>query len=143
MKYDIQRNPFDKVMMTGVFIGITLTVVAIFCDAAFLETTDFPYDIIINVSSLIFSINILFLLVPVIYYGLTRLSKYGNLIYIGVFASIALFLLLKISGVHRTDNEHLNSEFRTILSIIVLILAGGAILIPFLINNKNFRKYVI
>jgi integral membrane sensor domain MASE1 len=143
MKYDIQQNPFDKVMMTGVFIGIILTVLSIFCDVLFLEVTGFPFDEIINVSSLIFSINILFLVVPAIYYGFTRLSRYGTLIFIAVFVLSTLFLLLKVRAVHRTDNEHLNSEFRVLLSLIILIMAAGAILIPFLVNNKKFRKYVI
>jgi hypothetical protein len=143
MNYDVKRNPFDKVMMTGVFMGIVITVICLAYDASFLAVTGFPYDIIINVSSLIFSINILFLVIGVIYYGFTRIPGYGQWLFIVFFILITLFLLLKIRGVQRTDNEQLNSEFRQLLSVITLIVAAGALIIPFLVNNKQFRRHVI
>ena len=143
MKYVLKAKPFDKVMMTGVFIGLIITVVAMAFDAAFLETTDFPFTSIINVSSLIFSISLLFMVIAVIYYAFTRLSKYGNILFIGFITLLTILLLRKVGGVHRTDNQHLNAEFRALLSVIILIVAAGAVGLPFLLNNRKFRDQVI
>jgi hypothetical protein len=143
MRYGIKRNPFDKVLMAGVFVGIIITVISLLYDAIFLASTGFPYTAIINVSSLIFSINLLFLAIGVIYYGFTRLPKYGNVIFISVFILITVLLLLKVRGVQRTDNEQLNIEFRQLLSVIVVIAGAGAVMLPFLLNNKKFREHVI
>lgn len=143
MKYDIKAGPFDKVMMTGVFLGIIVTIVALAFDAAFLESTGFPFTSIINVSSLIFSITLLFMVIAVIYYGLSHWSKYGSIIFIGLFVLVTVLLLIKVANVHRTDNQHLNHEFRQLLSIIILMVAAGAIFLPFLVNNRKFREHVI
>lgn len=143
MKYDLKRNSFDKVLMAGIFVGIVVTVVSLFVDATFLESTGFPYDIIINVSSLIFGVNLVFLVIGVIYYAFTRLPKYGTVFFITVFVLLTLFLLLKVKGIERTDNALLNSEFRELLSMIIILVASGAIVLPFLINNRKFREHVI
>ena len=143
MKYDLKANPFDKIMMTGVFIGLIITVIAMAFDAAFLESTDYPFTTFINVSSLIFSLNILFMALAAIYYGFTKLSKYGSIMFIVFFALLTIFLLIKVAGVHRSDNQHFNSEFKMVLSVIILMVAAGAFGIPFLVNNKWFRRDVI
>jgi integral membrane sensor domain MASE1 len=143
MKQILRKSPFDRVMMTGVFIGIVISVISIFYDAIFLESTGFPYTGIINVNSLIFGINILFLAIAPIYYGFTRLPKFGNLIYIIVFVLITILLLLRVKGIERTDNEHLNLEFRHLLTTIIILTAAGIIGLPFLLQSKKFRDKVI
>ena len=143
MKYDIKANPFDKVMMTAVFLGIIVTIVALAFDASFLESTGFPFTSIINVSSLIFSITLVFMVIAVVYYALSHWLKYGSMLFIGLFVLITVLLLVKVAGIHRTDNQHLNHEFRQLLSIIILMVMVGAIFLPFLVNNRKFREHVI
>ena len=143
MNQDVMKNPFDKVMMTGVFIGIVITVISITFDAIFLESTSFPYTAIINVSSLIFSINLLFLVIGAIYYGFSKIKRYGNIAFAIFFALITIILLLKVRGIDRTNDLHLNIEFRALLSGIIVITAIGALIFPLLLNNKGFRKHVI
>jgi hypothetical protein len=143
MKLELKQHPFDKVMMTGVFIGIISTVLSIFYDMIFLESTGFPYTAIINVSSLIFSLNILFPIIAAIYYGFERLTRYGNILFITLFALATIILLLIVRGVDRTEDRHLNIEFRQLLSGIILIAGIGAVLVPFLLENKKFKENVI
>jgi hypothetical protein len=79
-----------------------------------------------------------------IYYGFMRLSRYGNLVYMILFALLTLFLLWKVRGVNRTDDPHLNSEFRELLSVLIIIVGAGVCLaIPILYRSKGFRKHVV
>jgi hypothetical protein len=139
------KNPvFEKVILSGVFVGIIITLLTMIFDLAYVKETDFPYSSIINVSSLIFSVNLLFLLIGFIYYWLLRYSKYGNIIFMLFFALLTVFFILKVKGIDRTDDHNLNVEFRQLLSGIILIVGiGASILLPFLFHNKGFRKHVI
>lgn len=144
MQQEIDTPAFDKALMTGVFVGIITTVVLLFFHVIFLQSTGFPYSTIINVSTLIFSVNIFFLLVGPLYYWLNRISKYGTVIFVIIFVLITAFLVMKASGVQRTDDHQLNVEFRELLSAIIIIIGlAAAFLVPFLFHNKGFRKNVI
>jgi hypothetical protein len=141
----IKSKPiFEKVMLSGVFVGIMITIVAMIYDLVFVTETGFPYSSIINVSSLIFSINLFFLVVGLIYYFFLRYSKYGDISFIVFFVLLTVFLILKAKGVVRSDDYQLTVEFRELLlGIIAIVGAGGAFLLPFLFHNKGFRKHVI
>ncbi|MDP4265269.1 MAG: hypothetical protein Q8941_22275 [Bacteroidota bacterium] len=144
MDQDMKNPAFDKVLMTGVFVGIIITVILLFYHVIFLQSTDFPFSTMINVSTLIFSVNLLFLVIGPVYYGFIKLSKYGNILYMIVFILLTIFLVMKTKGVDRTDDDQLNIEFRQLLSGIIIITGIGiSFLLPFLFYNKSFRKNVI
>jgi len=143
MKHTWIKNPFDKVIMAGVFEGLVLTVVLIIYHLIFVESTGFPYTQFINAPSLIFGINLLFLVIGPVYYGFTRLPKYGDLLYIVVFVLIAILLLLKVRDVHRMDNVYWNVVFRHLLSGLIILVVAAIIGLPFLLHSKKFRDAVI
>ena len=143
MKHVWIKNPFDKVIMAGVFEGLVLTVILIIYHLIFVESTGFPYTQFINAPSLIFGINILFLIIGPIYYGFTRLPKYGDLLFVVVFVAITIFLLLKVRDVQRMDNSYWNVEFRRLLSGLIILVAAAVVGLPFLLHSKKFRDAVI
>ena len=140
-----RKDPFERVMMTGVFVGLITTVLVLVYDVFFVENKGFAVnDYFINVTMLIFSINILFLALGPLYYGLQKLSRYGEIIYIVLIVAAALFLLLKMKNVDRADNDFINAKFKELLSgVVILVAIGACILLPVLYHNRKFEKNVL
>lgn len=144
MEQYFKKSLFERVMMTGVFVGIFITLATLFYDLLFVESTGFPLSEIINIASLIFAVNLLFLVIGPVYYGFLKLTRFGDVLFIVVFILLTIFLLLMVRGIDRTDNVKLNIEFRRLLSGIIIIAgAGASILLPFLFHNKKFEKNVL
>src|SRR4051812_20317969 len=101
---------FSKATLTGVFTGIITTLVCIIYDVAFRETTHFALADIINVSSLIFFTNLLFLIIGMIYYGCLLIKK-GEVIYIILFLSLTVVFALMADNAHRSGVPLLNTQF--------------------------------
>jgi hypothetical protein len=144
MEKDIKTPLFSRALLTAVFVGIKASVLSIIYDAYFKETLHFPLSDYINVSTLIFGINLLFFAIGFIYYCFIRMAGKGEIVY------IVLFILLTVLGIweaersHRTDDQVLNSQFRTLLAGIIVI-AGllASVAIPLLFHSKKFEKYVV
>jgi len=144
MEQDFQKNIFYRSFMTCVFAGLTGTVLSMFYDLFFAQVLNFPLSSMINVSTLIFTINLTFIVIGFLFYGLISASRYGETIYISVFMVITIFFIWKLQGVHRTENDAVNTQFRYLSSGIVAILGLLASLgVPFLFHNKQFDKYVL
>jgi len=144
MEKDFEKTIFYRSFMTCVFAGLIGTVLCMFYDLAFVQIMKFPLSAIINVSTLIFAINIIFLVIGVLYYGLITSSRYGETAYITVFILITAFLLWKIQGFQRTDIPSINIQFRYLSSGIVIILGVlASIAVPFLYRSKKFDEYVL
>lgn len=144
MEQYFKKSLFERVMMTGVFVGIFITLATLFYDLLFVESTGFPLSEIINIASLIFAVNLLFLVIGPVYYGFLKLTRFGDVLFIVVFILLTIFLLLMVRGIDRTDNVKLNIEFRRLLSGIIIIAgAGASILLPFLFHNKKFERNVL
>ncbi len=144
MDQDQQSSPFYRAMMTGVFVGFVDTIICLFYNIFYRSATDFIPADIINVSSLIFIINIIFVLVGMIYFVFRRTFKRGDLLYMAALVLVTILLVWKTSGVHRSDDLETNLHFKTLLTGIILILgASASFLIPFLFHNKAFEKEVI
>jgi hypothetical protein len=115
-----------------------------FYDLFFVEYLSYPLSAIINVATLIFGVNLIFIIIGFLYYGFLTFSRYGERIYIVVFILLTGFLILKIQGVHRTDNDLVNMQFRYLSSGIIIILGLlASVAVPFLFHNKQFNKYVV
>ena len=61
MEQEFRKSVFYRALMTSVFVGIIVTLLTLFFDLIFVESLHFPLSSIINVSSLIFAVNFLFL----------------------------------------------------------------------------------
>jgi len=144
MEKDFQKSIFDRSLMTCVFVGIMGTLLCMFYDLLFVEYLNYPLSTIINVATLIFGVNLIFLVIGFLFYGFITFSKYGERIYIIVFILITGFFIWKMQGVHRTDNDLVNLQFKYLLSGIIIILGLlASVAVPFLFHNKQFNKYVV
>ena len=144
MDYDFQQTPLSMAVLTGLFVGFMATIVCLIYNLIYRQSTAFELSDIINVSSLIFAVNLLFLVIGFIYYGFIKTFRKGGLIFMVVFALLTVFLAWEAEGVHRSADQLLNSEFRQLLLGIVIILgASAAFAIPFLFNSRKFHEHVI
>ena len=139
-----EKTITSNAILTAVFAGIVATLLSIVYYLVFKDVTDFPYSKLINVSSLIFIINTIFLVIGFIYYMFIKISKRADLIFI-----ICMFVLTAVavwgaSGVHRTNNGLINQEFHQLLIGLILIIGVTAFAgMPFLYHNKAFNRDVI
>jgi len=144
MEKDFQKTIFYRSFMTCVFAGLIGTVLCMFYDVAFVQMMKFPLSAIINVSTLIFAVNIIFLVIGVLYYTAIALLKNGEAIYITLLILITALALWRIQGFQRTDNATINMQFRWLSSGIIVILGLLAfIAVPLLYRNKKFDEYVL
>ena len=142
--YTEYSTPFSKVILTAVFAGIITTLICLGYDVAFREKTGFTLSELINVSSLIFMVNLIFLFFGLIYYWFLRAFKRGDIVYIVVLGIVTAFTAMKSIIVHRSDDPLLNSEFRQLLMALVIIIGvAGALGIPGLFHSKKFQEHVI
>ena len=144
MEEDFQKTIFDRSIMTCVFVGIIGTLLCMFYDLFFVEYLKYPLSTIINVATLIFGVNLIFLVIGFLYYGFISFSRYGERIYIIVFILVTGFFIWKMQGAHRTDNDLVNLQFRYLSSGIIIILGLlASVAVPFLFHNKQFNKYQV
>ena len=139
----IYSSPLTKATLTGVFVGFVATLLCMTYNVFFRGSTGFSPSYIINVSSMIFFINTLFLLLGVVYYGFLRVKK-GETLYIALFVLLTAVLAFLADHVHRSDIPLVNTEFHQLLVPIVLILGiSAAFGIPYLFHNRKFEENVL
>jgi hypothetical protein len=144
MEEDFKMPVFPKVLLTSVFIGIMGSLLSIVFDIYFVKERNYPLSAFINVSTLIFSVNILFFIIGFIYYGFISASKKGEFVFIVIMILLTVFGVWKAEGAHRTDDQVVNSQFRSLLSGIIIILGLlAAVGLPILVHNKKFQETVI
>jgi hypothetical protein len=139
-----ERNSiFFKAMMTGLFVGIIDTLICLVYNIAYRNVTGYLPSSLINVSSLIFAINLLLLVIGIVYYLFLRTSKKGDILFEVVAIALTVFLIWKTAGLTRFGDPRLDSEFRGLLGGIVLILGVSTVCIPFLFRSRRFVDAVI
>jgi hypothetical protein len=144
MENDFKTPLFSRALLTAVFVGIMATVLSILCEIYFVETLKFPLADYINVSTLIFGVNIVFLVIGFIYYGFVHARGRGVTIYIVVFLLLTIFGVWGAERIHRIDDPEVNVQFSSLLSAIIIITGVlASIVIPVLFHSKKFEKYVI
>jgi hypothetical protein len=137
-------TPFSKATLTGVFAGFVTTVLCLAYNIFFRDSTGFPLSDFINVSSLIFAVNLIFLVLGMLFYFFLRLSRRGDLIYTIVLLLITAVLSFLAAGIHRSDSRLLNREFHELfLPIVIMIGLAAAIGIPFLYRSRKFEEHVL
>lgn len=130
-------------MMTGLFIGIIDTVICLFFNVFYRSYTGYFPSELINVSSLIFMINLLQTIVGIIYFLFLKAFKKGDAVYLTVILLLTAFLAWKSATVNRFEDAHVNQGFHGLLTSIVLILGISAALIPLAFHNRKFLEKVI
>jgi hypothetical protein len=145
MNYDyFPESVFSRTLLTSVFAGILATLACLFYDVIFRESTHFNLNPLINVSTLIFAVNLIFLVIGVLYYAFKKLFKKGDLVFSIAFIILTLFCAWRGEVAQRSADKVLNSEFHTLLLGIILIMGiTAAVIIPVLFNNRKFRDFVV
>jgi len=143
METDFKKGPFYRSLMVAVFLGILTTLLTMFYDLVFVDVFKFPLSAIINVASLIFAVNLIFLIIGPIYYAFIAFFKKGDTFYTIVFILLTVFFVWKAEGAHRTDDHLVNMQFRNLLAGIIILIAISALLIPVLYHSKKFEKFVV
>jgi hypothetical protein len=138
-----EHSMFFRTMMTGLFVGIIDTVICLAFNIFYRDMTGFVPSVFINVSSLIFAINLVLLLVGIVYYAFKKLLGKGDAAFAVFFILLTLFLTWKTELIHRFQEARLDHEFRGLLSGIVLICGLSAAGLPLLYNSRKFEEFVL
>jgi hypothetical protein len=137
MNNQINKIPFGKAFLTALFAGLIATMVCLGFNIWFRLATFYGPSDFINVSSIIFIVNILLLVAGVAYYAFKSWSGRGDLIYTLFFLLLFAFCIWKTMGIHRFADLKVNGEFIKLLTGITLIIGVAALCIPFVYNNKK------
>jgi hypothetical protein len=138
-----QNAVFYNAMMTGLFVGIIDTVIILAYNIFYRDYTGYFPSELINVSSIIFMVNLLLLLLGLLFYVFHKTIKGGDNIFLVLILVITALLAWKVFGSNRFDNAKTNSGWHGMLGGIVIILGVSAACIPLLFNNKKFLDAVI
>ena len=139
-----EKTITSNAILTAVFAGIVATLLSFVYYLVFKDVTDFPYSSLINVSSLIFIINTIFLVIGFIYYMFLKISRRADLIFIISMCVLTALAVWGASGIHRANNAAINHEFHQLLIGLILIIGVTAFAgMPFLYHNKAFNRDVI
>src|SRR5574338_531056 len=135
MKEEAFQTPFSKTILTSVFVGFITCIICLIYNIIYRDETGFPQNEIINVSTLIFAINLLFVVVGFIYFPFMNSSRKSEYIFIAVFLLLIILGAWKAESVIRSTNHELTVQFRGLLLGLVIITGAGILSIPFLIHN--------
>ena len=143
MNYEYHQSPLSKAILTSVFIGFFTTLVCLIYNIIFRERTGYLPANFINVSSLIFVVNLIFLIIGLLYFVFLRYIKKGDAVFEIVFGLLIMFCVWEAAHAHMEHNPTLTSEFRTLLIGMIIIMGVGIELVPLLFLNKKFEDAVL
>ena len=141
--YDFPKSTFYQAIITGFFVGFFATVLCLIYNITYRSITGFPLTAFINVSSIIFLVNLLFPVIGMIYYAFLSAFKKADIAFVALFAIVTALSVWGAEVVHRSDDQLINGEFRNLLLGIVLILGLSSLIIPLLFRNKTFQEAVL
>ena len=137
--------PFIKALMTGLFIGIIDTFICLLYNLLYRDGGHgfFSSDLI-NVSSIIFGTNILFVLIGVLFFAFSRGAMKGEVAFSILFIVLTITGAIAAAHVQRSADPQMNARFRGLLVGIVLIIGTSAAFgMPVLYHSRKFRQYVL
>lgn len=144
MEHNQERSPFITSLLTALFVGIIDTVVCLAFNLIYRSNSGYTPSALINVSSLIFVINLLFVVIGVVHFALLKAFGRKDIVYIAVFVVLTVWGVWNTEGIHRFSDPADNAGFRGLLLGITLILGlSASFLVPFLTRNRKFLEAVI
>ena len=133
-----------KEFMTALFVGIMDTVICLIFNVVYRDGGIYFSNDLINVSTLIFGILIIFGIIGIIYTVLVSTLEKGTILFMG------LILLLTVAGLWGAGSAQIspdmaeNERFRGLLKGILWIMGVSAVAgIPLLRNSKKFEEAVL
>jgi len=144
MEQNPERSPFLTSLLTALFVGIIDTLICLTFNLAYRSNSGYTPSDIINVSSLIFVINLLFVVIGVVHFALLRAFGRNDIVYMIVFVALTVWCVWGEKGMHRFSDPADNTGFHGLLLGITLILGVSAsFAVPFLSHNRKFLDAVI
>ncbi|MBS1662211.1 MAG: hypothetical protein JST68_14295 [Bacteroidetes bacterium] len=141
---DTQDSMLTRSMLTGLFIGIIDTLICLAYNIGYRDFfTGYLPSTLINVSSLIFGVNLLLLIVGIVYFLFTKVFGKRDYIFSAAFLLLIAFCIRQIMMGHRFSDRTENLEFRGLLLGVVLVLGISIVALPYLLRSKFFEKYVL
>jgi hypothetical protein len=138
-----QLHVFYSAMMTGLFVGIIDTLICLFYNVFYRSYSGFFPSELINVSSIIFAVNLLLLLLGLVFFLFIKAFKGGD----GAFAVLMLVLTIifayKVFAGHPYSDARMDSGYHGLYGGMLIILGVSAACIPLLYRNKKFLDAVI
>ncbi|GGA99191.1 hypothetical protein [Puia dinghuensis] len=138
-----QYAAFFKALMTGLFIGIIDTLICLSYNIGYRNSTGFIPSEIINVSSLIFAVNLLMTIVGIVYFFFIRFIRNGDIVYTIFMLALTAWLAYRSFALVRFSDAKLDGSFHGLLGGIVLILGISAASLSFFYRSKKFQEAVI
>ncbi|MGZ3853087.1 MAG: hypothetical protein ACXVBK_15755 [Flavisolibacter sp.] len=142
MNWEYHQSTLSKAILTSVFIGFMATIVCLIYNIIFRESTGYRPADFINVSSLIFAINLIFFGAGLVYFFLLRAFKKGDMFFEILFGLVILYCAWLAAHAHMID-PHQTSEFRTLLIGVIVIMGLGIELVPLFFHNRKFVDAVL
>jgi hypothetical protein len=143
MYNDPNESPLSKAILTGLFAGIMATLVCFVFEIIYRMVTWYGPSDFINVSSIIFIVNLILLVAGLAYYGLKSSFKKANLIFSILTIITTAFLVWKSESFHRFADYKLSMEFSHLLSGVLLIIGLFTLLIPVFFGNKKLGDFIL
>ncbi|HVY76722.1 MAG TPA: hypothetical protein VG890_17960 [Puia sp.] len=143
MSSHVQRGPLSNALLTGLAGGLTSTVLCLFYNIFYRLASNYPSSEVINVSSIIFVTNVIFLVIGLIYYFISQSSPRGNLIYLVLMFLLIVVLLWLAAGSNVSPDPKLAHGFRGLIIGIIVIMGINALLIPYLVNKQWFAEFFL
>jgi hypothetical protein len=137
--------PFMKALMTGLFIGIVDTIICLLYNLLYRDGGHgfFSSDII-NVSSIIFGTNILFVVIGVLFFAFSKGAMKGEVAFSILFIVLTIIGAIVASHVQRSPDLAMNARFHGLLVGVVLIIGiSAAVGMPLLYHSRKFGQYVL
>jgi hypothetical protein len=138
-----QENIFTRAMLTGLFIGVIDTLICLSYNIGYRDLTGYTPSALINVSSLIFGVNLILLLIGMLYFVFLKLFGKRDIVFVAVFVLLTLLLIWKADTGHRFEDSALNQGWKGLILGVVAILGVSAAVLPFCYRSRFFDKYVL
>src|ERR1700761_2719136 len=103
-----QENTFTNMMLTGLFIGIIDTLICLAYNIGYRDFTGYAPSALVNVSSIIFAVNLLLLLTGMIYFLFTQVFHSKDYIYVLAALLFTGFLAWQTEIGHRFSDPVVN-----------------------------------
>jgi hypothetical protein len=138
--------PFVKAFMTGLAVGIADTILCLAFNLLWRKegAVGFFSSDFISVSSIIFGINILFIVIGVVYFGFLQARMTGEVLFSVIFVALTVIGVIAAIHAHRSADPGQNARFHVLLTgMIVICGISAAIGVPLLYHSRKFGQYIL
>jgi hypothetical protein len=137
-------TPTYKAFMTTLFVGIMDAILCLIFNIVYRGNGAYFSSDLINVSSLIFGVLIIFSLIGIIYTVMVSTLEHGNIIFMFLFTLLTVLGLWGGGSVNYSTDPVESERFRGLLKGIIWIIGVSTVVgIPLLRSSKKFEEQVL